>query len=233
MRCNDRCRACRRAGSAARGAAWPRAGGFTLLEVLLAVSILAIVATLLYASFHRSFETTERVAADAVPYDQARAVFEIVGRELSSAVWSASDARTAFSGTEKNDGSRRMDELSFTTDGHVRVVPGAAETARSRVSYFLDASAGKGTYRLIHQEETNLLSRTRESVQALAMAEDVSSFGLDYYDGATWRRSWESAKDRRIPAAVRVTVSFKAAEGMGEDRSFMTVFVLPSLAAGS
>ena len=209
-----------------------RQEGFTLIEVLVAVAILAVVATLLFASFRQSFGTTERVSLDAVPFDQARGVFEIVGKELSSTVWSAANAKSVFLGQEKTESARRLDELTFTTDAHARVVPDATETRRAQVTYFLDPSGPQGAYRLVHQEETNLLSETAGSIQAVALAEHVSEFHLEYYDGATWRQKWDAKAEFRIPRAVRVTVVFSAPGGSGVERAFTTIFTLPNVVLG-
>ena len=60
-----------------------RARGFTLIEVMVAVSILAIVTTLTWASFKQTFNTKSAIEAQAGRYRTVRLALERMARELS------------------------------------------------------------------------------------------------------------------------------------------------------
>src|SRR5660397_53375 len=88
------------------------ARGFTLVEVLVAISILAILMTSVYGIFSSVSLTRERLDADSAEYHRARVLFDRMGRELRGAYFRASDNNLVFAGRTVDDGPV---ELQLTT----------------------------------------------------------------------------------------------------------------------
>ena len=70
-----------------KSASWPpkRSGGFTLIEVLAAVSISAVVLTLLYGSFFQLLDSRDRVEAKNEAAGEAAAVLSRIRSDLANA----------------------------------------------------------------------------------------------------------------------------------------------------
>ena len=115
--------------------------GFTLLEIILAVTVLALVGTMVYGGFSQTALNKARVEEDV---DQSRIVhmaLDRMVRELSMAFVSTHvnpslDLRvveTAFIG--KDNG--KDDRIDFTSFSHRRLYRNARESDQNEISYFV------------------------------------------------------------------------------------------------
>src|SRR5210317_866695 len=86
--------------------------GFTLIEVLVAISILAILLSSVYGIFSSVSLARERLDADSAEYHRARVLFDRLGRELRGAYFQEDDHGLVFSGRTIDEG---MIELELTT----------------------------------------------------------------------------------------------------------------------
>jgi prepilin-type N-terminal cleavage/methylation domain-containing protein len=73
-------------------------GGFTLLELLAAVAILAIISTLLFGAFSQSSKAWLQAEARVETHQQIRAVLDMFSRELSQAIVSANFPKMSITG---------------------------------------------------------------------------------------------------------------------------------------
>ena len=88
--------------------------GMTLIEVMVAMTIIAIVATLLYTGFTQTASNKRRVESEMERHHEIRMGLERMARELSMAFVSAQlninealqVVKTAFVGKEASGGSR-------------------------------------------------------------------------------------------------------------------------------
>ena len=84
-----------------------RERGFTLIEIMVAMAITAVLLTILYQSFGATIRTTEIVDQETDIYRMARISLSIMTEELGSTYWSENQTNTFFSGTK--------DSLRFTS----------------------------------------------------------------------------------------------------------------------
>ena len=88
-----------------------RSSGFTLIEVLIAVSLTAIVLSSIYGVFTSVFAAREKVNAESETSQIGRVLFERLGRELRGA-WVPATGTKFFLATTDRDGRA---ELRFAT----------------------------------------------------------------------------------------------------------------------
>ena len=67
-------------------------GGFTLIEVLLSISLLVIVLGVVYSSFFTVHRAIERFEGVSLKYHEVRTVLDIMRREIEGAFLETSDA---------------------------------------------------------------------------------------------------------------------------------------------
>ena len=200
--------------------------GFTLIEMILAVGIAAIVLIAVNAVFFAALrlrdDTAEMVDA-ASPVDAAVGFLK---RDLECTV-------TPTNGTSKvmSGGFRVGDGLtSVGASGPVSIEMFTATGALSasapwgdiqRVTYELrastDASAvGRDLYRSVTR---NLLSITTPDVTDQLMLSGVASLKFSCYDGMQWDDTWDTTSPTAIytnlPAAVRVDIKMAGRSDMG------------------
>lgn len=185
--------------------------GFTLLEIVVTMGILAILLTLLYGSFSGTQVVTRRVEEEADLYRLARIVINRMGVEISGVYCSKENTHTLFRGV---DGGER-DSLIFT----------ALSPTLARIHYFTERDSTREASFLMRGEEVTLLDLPgpRESIDEVA--ETVVGFNLRYFDGGTWRDSWEDEREKRVPQALEVTLLLRDKRGVVRD--FTGSFPIP------
>ena len=193
------------------------ARGMTLLEVLISVSILALVATLIYGAFDGMARSRAGLSQLNDRYHQGRAAISRMSRELQSSflslhqpmVLTSAVRTTVFVGT--NSGT--SDRVDFTSFAHKRLTQSAHESDQNELSYFLARDPDRSDkYDLVRREarEIDLVPTKGGTVNVIA--EDVESLDLSYLDplSGEWVESWDSTQAagqfNRLPAQIRIRV---------------------------
>ncbi len=203
---------------------------FTLLELLLATAIFAIVLvainTVFYSALRLRDRTTAAIAAE-LPVNQALAVLrrDLVGAlppggtlvgDFKSGTGSSSVAnRNSSSGSTTGAAMAQPSTLSaadvgsldfFTSGGALSDTEPFGDV--QEVNYQLVAPAdplhalGKDLTRTVNR---NLLAVSTPASQSQRLLGNVARFEFLFYDGTQWRNSWDTSNgDTNLPLAVRV-----------------------------
>ena len=211
------------------------ARGFTLIEVLVAVSILCIVVGLTWGSFQQTFKAKATIETNAVRYHSVRIALERLSRELTMAYLSQNedptqpDRRTYFIAKRKGD----IDELRFSMMGHQRLYADADESDTSQVAYYGARDRDTGKLNLVRRETRRLSTVKIEAASGRAdiLCDDVVRLKLDYYDGRDkqWREEWATTsadgQTDRVPSKVKITLTVH--DERGNEVPFTTSVRLP------
>jgi prepilin-type N-terminal cleavage/methylation domain-containing protein len=199
-----------------------QSGGFTLLEVLLAMAILAVILTVIYASFSTAGKNIEQAEAIRDETDLARTLIARLSVDIANAYPKQSGdfpaVPTIFYGKkEEVDGGGgagaekiRHDSIDLTTltNWHRR---DSKEMQLWEVGYFFrEKPDGKG-YALFRREKREL----SKDVPALEggveyeITDQVESLQLTYSnDGSTWTDDgWDSRSRFRLPKMVDIALT--------------------------
>jgi len=179
--------------------------GFTLLEVMLAMTALALVATICYGAFHLGIRAVERGEIAVVTAQRLRAASDVLIRQVKSAV--PYPARNAddevypyFFGSPTG--------MTFVTAAGLVGGGGLA-----RVSYRAEGDPPR-----LVLEESPFFSPDalgRDSFdpvggRAATLLDAFTSVKFEYllFDGADyeWRSSWDAREEELLPVAIRVTI---------------------------
>jgi len=187
--------------------------GFTLIEILLALAILAVILGMVYTSFDQTSRLAAHVDQVSEEYRAARLALAKMSDELMSTYAFDDDSTTRFVGSDGvNADGLDADTLAFTSRS--RAVPeGIPASSENALDYHLEGD------RLMHVETLNPLGSGPDNVQPFALAEGVSGFRLRYRNPSdgTWRDGWDAeAGVTGLPSAVEVTLLFPA-RGAAED----------------
>ena len=186
--------------------------GFTLLELLLAVSIFAVVlaaiTTVFYSAVRLRNKTTARFE-EILPLQQAAAIIQ---RDLAGLVTPGG----TFSGDFKTAALTGANEQSATVFCTTSAVLDDTQpwSEVQKISYFLDGTASAGGGRdLIRAVTRNLLpaTSTADSDKQWLLG-NVRNLAFTFYDGATWTDSWDSTTKTNLPRAIKVQVELAAAD---------------------
>ncbi len=189
--------------------------GFTLVEVLLAVTILSLVVTAVYSTWSAALLAWRRGTDASEVFQRQRIVMDTLTELAQSAVYfGASPTLYAVTGSSKPGWG---DTVSFVTASDVLLPPSEAIAAgMRRVTISMEQDDYGRKYLAIVNapavsgEETNITT----ALQAHVLSMDVSGFYVRYLDPRdnTWYDKWEEAG--LIPLGMEFTIVF----GQQDDR---------------
>jgi type II secretion system protein J len=188
--------------------------GFTLLEILIAASIMSALFVGLYLTFFSVTGSRARIDETLEHSRQVRRFMDVMSTEVRSSFYKSTSERTRFEGAFSERRGRAKSRVAFTWFSY----PLASSAKRPAselmaVSYSLEGLT----------PETNnngVLYKTRwnpyedeESGYRAEVMEGVESFLLTYYTGKEWVKSWDASKEKRLPRAVKIELALRGDEG--------------------
>lgn len=213
-----------------------RVAGFTLVEILLAMTVAAILLVAIQSIFFGALRlrntTTERIEEDLV----LQRTLAIVRKDLAGVVVPGKVLLGEFQSVpaseltkETTQGDRISPDI-YTTSGKIDGWNPFSEV--QLVSYYLRSEDGTtGTKSLVRVVTRNLLP-----VQEVEQAEQVLMGGIaeaymEYYDGTTWTDTWDSTTTATLPTAIRFVLQKASAKGQVQNESAPYELLVPVLVA--
>jgi general secretion pathway protein J len=203
--------------------------GFTLLEIIVAVAITAMIGATIAAAFASGFKAKELVESEADRYRGLRVSMDRMVREIGAAF--VSDRYDTRRFRDQNDrptnfiGAR--DRLLFTSLAHQRLYADAKESDQMVVEYTVHTSSApdaKGRQDLFRRENPNLYGEDRMERGGVedVLLEDVRRVEFSYWDSdkKDWVNEWDTRKLEKksiLPTRVRITL-VRPDEGGREQR---------------
>lgn len=201
-----------------------RSRGLTLLEVLVSITILAMVSMLIYGAFDSMSRAKTGIGRINQRYREGRLAIRRIAAEVSSAYLSSHQPlnqalavrTTMFQGTNGTP----ADRLDFTSFSHRRFMRDTHESDQNELSYFGSQDPEvSGKTDLARRESALIDLEPNRGGQVLVLAENIDLFDLHYLDAATgmWQERWDSsqAMDQfgRLPLQVKVTLVLRNGPG--------------------
>jgi len=183
------------------------ARGFTLIELLIAVAILAVIITAIYASLFNVLSTRENVQAKMDRLREFRRFSGIFSKEVRASFFSPSNAVSLWRGRGGTPDSADSASLSMTYFTY----PAGKEPSGDlmAVSYSAEATeSGLTLYRESWNPYTGVKGGKAE------VMEDIRGFEAQFYDGDKWVDSWDAESRKAVPLAVRISIGINALEGV-------------------
>jgi prepilin-type N-terminal cleavage/methylation domain-containing protein len=187
--------------------------GFTLVEVLLAVTILTLLITSIYATWSTTLMAWRRGRDASEVFQRQRVVIDTLSELAQSVVYfAASPDLYAVTGTSRPDWG---DSVSFVTASDVALPPSEAiDAGMRRVTISMEQDEyGRKYLALVNApavsvDQSNTTTTADVTLQAHVLSMDVSGFYVRYLDprDGTWYDKWE--ENTIIPSAMQFTVVF-------------------------
>ncbi|WP_338867454.1 type II secretion system protein GspJ [Myxococcus stipitatus] len=207
-----------------------RARGFTLMEVMVAVAITALMGTVVAMAFQTGITAKETVEADADHYRQLRVAMNRMSREIGSAY--VSDRYDTKRFRDQQDRPTNFigegDRLLFTTFAHQRLYTDVKESDQAVVEYFVEPSddrKAKGRMDLKRRENPNVDDRMDRGGTTDVLLEGVKKLEFEYWnsDKKEWDDEWDTRRTEQksiLPTRVRMTVT--AVDETGKEARYVT-----------
>jgi len=181
-----------------------REQGFTLVEILVAISIGSILLTTIYGVFSSVSGARDRLEAIGEEYHQARVLYDRLASEVRSGYFNAGSKQTRLVGGSNTQG---YPFLEFSTTLSTPIFGGRSGGV-SLVRY--EQLEMEREIRL-YRNEWPLLS-TQADLKPQLLIVGLKTFALRYYDGNEWQDEWDSQQMGALPKMIELTVEVELDE---------------------
>lgn len=210
--------------------------GFTLLEVMVALAVLAIIGALTFTTIASVVKASKYLEEDDATDQAARVALGHVRKDLSLAwltpnVQAVNAFKTIFVAHDEHP-----DILWFTSLSHQRLYQDARECDQTEITLWTQSDPTvPNAYVLLRREAPRIDQDPERGGSPLPLAYGVKSFEVSLLDPLTneWKEEWDSTgvdQANRLPRAARVILTLLAPDPDDPDewipRSYMTTVVL-------
>ncbi len=190
-----------------------RRRGFTLIEILLALSVLSVILLLLLSAFTGAARVRETLSSRSRGFRQVRLVLDRVGTDLMGAFATTAREESALTLREDQFSGMPAATLIFTAfqlpDGDSGHPP--AEIVKIR--YFPRIGADGVTLEL-HREQSDLpFIENKIASRESMVAEGLRGFRIELYDGTTWVKEWPTGGGAKTTLPKKAAVTLVDARG--------------------
>lgn len=207
--------------------------GFTLLEILIAIFILGVVLTTVYASYSSTLRVAHDLEYESGVYKMARISLDRMIKDLSSLQLSG-DSFVLRS--EKNViGKREFGSLFFWSSAHLAFGENEVSGSPASISYFVKEDQGGGSFSLWRADVPGTKPSPEKNTNGgFVICQNIESLSLKFYDaGGKETDSWNSSsassgQGGKAPAAIRIDLGLVNENDAEKPYKFMTKVFLPA-----
>jgi prepilin-type N-terminal cleavage/methylation domain-containing protein len=223
-------------------ARWRATEGFTLLEVMIAIGIMATILVILFGTYSAAVDRAARTRELSQVYHEARVLLQLMANDLRSsyvkepteqAQQAGQQAKTqtiTFVGEDRTEVNQPADKLTFSTVVPTQR-PDEPDTEMCRVTYSIEPLNEPPESRALFRRANCSLEPEASDQDRLFLLTELAH-GLDfrYYDDqGTEYLDWNSRQPRggkRMPARVKITLLLADQRGQLRPFEMITDFVL-------
>jgi general secretion pathway protein J len=203
--------------------------GFTLLEVMISVAVLAMIGGLTWKAFDGAYGLKQRIERAEDRDQTVRAALERIAREVSMTFLSEHYDRKRFRTRptlfKLKDGRGEAD-LTVTSFAHERLHIDAKESDQALFEYKLERD-DDGNRSLYRRVKPHLDEEPERGGEKAVLADDVLKFTVQAWDPKEreWRDEWDSNSPQRsgqvlIPPRVKIALTIK--DEQGKEKTWVT-----------
>jgi prepilin-type N-terminal cleavage/methylation domain-containing protein len=187
--------------------------GFTLMELMLSIALLALIMIILFGSFHAVAASKMHAETRLESDQEARTLMWMMSRELRGAVFTPLiPSHVLLVGQAQKQGGMPMDSVTFATldPGHRRALDGFS--AEVVVSFNATPNPNhRGWFLLNRSERSGLIQTTNvPAMPPTILATNVIGLHFRYFNGFQWLESWDSTSSpagQALPQAISIELT--------------------------
>ena len=205
--------------------------GFTLVELLLALFLFALIAGVVFAAFAAVASGVEKGRQSIELYRVGRVALLRMAQEVGAAMPPPAESTTGFRGKKDADGSGGHDRIDFLTIPYRRYSDKVPGYEICHVAYYV-ADNLQGKTALFREEDcSGEEDERRERAIRLELTDLAVGLEITYYDAEKDYEEWPPIRDDQslLPCRVRLALTLRDAQQYA--RAFITTVALPTRGA--
>ena len=203
--------------------------GFTLIEILVAIAILAVVLSTIYASYISTMRVVKSLEYGDEIYYMARVTLERMVLDLQSACKEKDSYE--FVTLRDSSGKLPMKGVSFLSRAHLDFSGPGGTMAVAQISYELEGNLDSGGFSIIRRDVLKQ-GEGPSGGEGFILCRRLQYVNLRFYD-STGREypSWDSmsgteAQRNKVPSAILIELNFINPDNAATPYKFMTRLLL-------
>jgi|GEM_PF-600825 len=185
--------------------------GFSLIEVLIALTIISFIMLLIGGSIVRQLQAKEKVEQFNERLHTVRSSMLRISREISMAYlskhYNCNERRTHTLFKSKSGSS---DELTMTTLSHYKWVQNADESDQNEISYYVKKDPNNTQqYALFRKEYPRITEEPSKLGKEFILAHNIKEIHFEFYqeDTELWQKDWDTTRSEqrfKLPTFVKI-----------------------------
>ncbi len=213
-----------------------RENGFTLVELMLSILLLAVMMSIIYGAVVSTVEAAHRVEEINQGSEIGPAILSQIREDLEGAFLPARDAEW-FVALPRKGSTGDRDRIDFVT---ARMAYGARKDGEdpafhsvNEVGYqVIDGRPGTdATVGVLYRREDYFIdNEPLRGGHLMEMYDRVRHFHLEFYNGEKWMPDWNSKREKnKLPQAVRIELRIVVndRDNKNLEQSFVSIVTFP------
>jgi len=210
--------------------------GFTLIEILIALAMMATIMSMVYGSYAATTQSVETYSSRLDCSERASLILRLMARQIRCVYIPPTDPNTTGSSGNIDRTQTRARSIARHGTEIDRSSPSFCGNAQGRRGEVLDfvttiglgaglkGPRGLSRIRYRHDPLTDTLwidrrpymdrLRKADSTQTgQPILDHVTTLDVEFCDGQQWLKKWNGVRNREVPQAVRISLSLVDEEG--------------------
>lgn len=212
-------------------------GGFTLIEILMAISIFAIVISLAYGSYRATFHIIDSTESQTEIYSKAQIAMDRMSHDLGSLYLGTSGF---LQGKTQNMGTREADTMRFTSTAHLVLNRNEQAAGYTTITYTVEEDPETRDLRLFRQDTAFRPQETDEpeTNKGLLLCDGLQEVQFLYHgSNGEQQDSWDSqeigksdTQAQKLPDRIEINLLFSNPVADAQPIRFKTAVTFPGTA---
>jgi type II secretion system protein J len=209
--------------------------GFTLLEVLVSMTILVIIMAAVYSAYTTNVEAIQIARQNGEVHQSARIVLDRMTKDLQSALIqvnaSSEKIKLGLVGEAREINGRRADRINFTTVTHLPLTEKGPASDLCEIGYLVNEDTEENVLVLLRRDDSSVDEDFTEGGSLQEVARNVMEFTLTYQDSLggesdKWN-TLEGGTEAGLPMLIKVRLVLR--DELNREHVFSTA-IHPELA---
>ncbi len=183
--------------------------GFTILEVLVSMIIVALVMTIVYSAFSAGSKVCSFGSQRAQIFHSARLAMQDIIQSIENLKYGTNDyyefVGKSHSGSSVGGKTVGEDELEFATSTKPTFIDGRWHAGLARVKYVVDKDTKKSDAAVLEKWVTDLEDEDFKDAYVVELSQNIVGISFRYYDDNDYDDSWDSDTKEKLPELVEIT----------------------------
>lgn len=187
---------------------------FTLVEILLALAIISIVMTTLYATFSNSLAIIKSTKDRALESRRRMILYKIIESDIQNIFYTRDKKKHFFKAQKRDSGNRHTDRVSF-----ISLSSGLSRFSKvgdlREIGYFVketgESPFGEPLFHLYRREQIGVDELPDKGGHISLLAKGIQSFSVECASALgkiEWIRGWDNKRRNKYPIGLKISIRF-------------------------